>query len=299
MALRWTDIMRIGSFDGIEFPIQVISEDGGRVLALHTYPDVPGQEVEDQGRAAATWDITATWSPDFAELYGNDIYPGGMNDLKARLQEGGSGIFVHPLWGEATVAVSSWSFTDDASRPDVTIATMTFVEDSLEPFSLEQSTTWMRVVDAEKKSELIDTALVASGEFSTNVFAEFLADFKLVLYAVNATRYAVESKLLQIRADIRSLVDGSIFLNNPVNWSVMELIIGYQADLTDMVSAVERDRPMFDTYTVRGDTDLMTLAVQLNGSTSFYDELLSLNSAVIGNPQRIKQGTDIVYRVQT
>jgi prophage DNA circulation protein len=298
MVLRWTDIMQTGTFDGIIFPIRRIASRGGRTLAMHTYPDVPGQEVEDQGRIAETFTVDAVWGPDLENIYGVNIYPEGWRIFKRRMDEGGSGIFVHPNWGEVNVAVLDYNYDEDASRPDTLRATMVFVEDSLAPFSLKDSTALSKQGDAQKRAEQIDIVLSEKFGFSFTLFVDLLVDFRFVLFAWNATIYAIQSKYLNVQAQIRALMDANrdIF-DDASNWEILlEPIIQYQADLVELVNGIEKDFPLFATFTTTGVTDLITLSVKLYGSRDRWEELQSLNAAVVPNPLRVPAGVELVYQ---
>lgn len=295
MVQRWTDIMREGSFDGIKLPIMRIGSRGGRTLAMHTYPDVPGQEVEDQGRRATTFNVDLVYGPDLANIWGANIYPEGPRLLIERFERGGTGIFVHPLWGEVEVAVEDWTRDDDASRPDVTHISVVFVEDSLDPFTLEDSTSLNKTSEATARSEAVDLHLQSvEGETGTP-FSDLVSEFKLMLYDIRATRYIIESRWLNFRADIRALVDSYESLSNPSYFNIIEEIILMEGAMTELVSSLDNDFPLIVTEVVNSETSFIALAVKLYGDKSRADELGSINSHVF-NPMRVPAGTVISYR---
>jgi prophage DNA circulation protein len=295
--LRWSDICRESTFDGIRLPVRSIYTTGGRALALHTYPDVPGQEVEDQGRQATTFAVSAVWGPDLADYWGDNIYPEGFRLMRRRLEKGGSGTFVHPIWGETEVAVESWGFNDDAARPDVVEINITFVEDSLKQFSIKDSTALSRTRDAKKKAEQIDLHIQEQyGEGWGNPFRDLLDMFNSVLYAWNSTLYALESKFLYLKSKIREYED--LFdLRSSDNWPVMELVILFEYDMIEAINGIERDLPTFGSLTVGKDTDLFTVSTDIYGDETWVDDLMSLNVHIY-NPARVPSGTTVTYQVK-
>jgi prophage DNA circulation protein len=296
--LRWKDVCREGSWNGIKMPIQVLSFDDGHVLALHTYPDVPGQEVEPQGRQGATFDVTVVYSPDLSTYWGENIYPEGPRTLRRALETGGTATLVHPIWGEFECHPLRWNVVDDASRPDMTIMRVTFVEDSLEPFTLTDSTALSKTGDAAKKADEIDLILAQEhGYTDLNPFRDILDAFNAVLYAWNSTWYAIESMLLRIRGQIRDLID-LLDLDSADNWGdVRPLIIEFQADLIEAANAIEVDRPMFSQMTVGMDTNLYQISVDLYGNKDEVETLHSLNASVVANPNHVPAGTVLVYQI--
>ena len=296
--LRWKDICDEGSFDGIKFPIRSIYTSGGRTTVAHTYPDVPGQEIEDLGRRATSFTVVAVWSPDLVDYWGENIYPEGFRTLLRRLEGGGSAIFRHPIWGETKCAATDWNFPDDATRPDIVEATVTFVEDSLEPFTLEASTALAKVGDARKKAEQID--LFINEEYGSRwgtPFGDLLDAFNAILYAWNSTWYSIESKFLYIRGQIGKLAE-TFQLETADNYHIMELAKLFQYDLIEAVNGIEKDLPMFYSVTVGKDTDLFTMSRDIYGDETWVDTLASLNAATVYNPAHVKAGTVITYQVK-
>lgn len=262
---------------------------------MHTYPDVPGQEVEDQGRRATVFNVELVYGPDLANIWGANIYPEGPRLLMERLERGGSGIFVHPLWGDVRVAVEDFTRDDDATRPDVTHISLVLVEDSLEPFTLEDSTSLNKVADAKERSRRVDLHLQSvEGETGTP-FGDIVAKFKLMLYDIKATRYIMESRWLRFRADIAALVDSYDSLSDALHFDIMEEIILMQGDMVELVSSLDNDFPLIVTETVQAETSFMALAVKLYSDKARFDELSSMNSHIT-NPMRIPAGSVISYR---
>jgi len=298
MTARWKDIMGPGSFKGLQFPIVRIGYSGGHALAINSYPDVGGQDVEDQGRNAEQWTVEALFSADLADKWGDDIYPGAARGFKRRLQEKGSGELVLPVWGSTTAAVLTWTADEDAGKADQIAYTVTFVEDSLGEFALKDSTSLSKQGDATKKAQQIDTYLATyEGAGIGNPFADLLLAFTMVLFAVNSTRYTVESAYLHVRASIQGLIEQYATFTDPAHWDLMELTISFNSDIVEMVSGTERNFPLFRQTVTGGEIDLFTLSKDLYGTSDRWEELFSLNAAVVQNPMRVPPGTTITYQV--
>ena len=288
--------MREGSFDGIKMPIVRISSRGGRTLALHTYPDVPGQEVEDQGRVALVYNIDAAWGPDLENIWGSNIYPEGWRLFKQRMDEGGSAIFKHPIWGETKMAVRDWSADEDAARPDIINASLTLVEDSLEPFSIKDSTALSKVGDAVVRAERVDIALQTYEGITTTPFADLVTSFRMLIFAWNSLMYHLESMFSKIRTDIRALVVVHPILNDAAHWDLREEIDHIEADLIEEAAAFAIDFPMFETETIAGDTDLFQLSIKYYGTDARWEDLLAINSSVVSNPSHVPGGSLITHQ---
>lgn len=298
MTARWKELMGPGSFRGLQFPITRIGYSGGHALAVNSYPDVGGQDVEDQGRNAERWSVEAVFAPDLSGIWGDDIYPGAVRGFKKRLDTKGSGELVLPIWGTTTAAVEAWTANEAAAEPDIITFNVTFVEDTLGEFALKDSTSLSKQGDATKTAEQMDLYLQSQEGISIgNPFADILRMVTMALFAVHATRYTVESAYLGALAQMQAVRDAHPTFSDPAHWDLSELLICFNSDLLDMVSSTERNSPLFRQMVSGGEIDLMTLSMQLYGTRDRWEELYSLNAAVVSNPIRVAPGTTLTYQV--
>lgn len=118
MAFR--DELRPASFRGAAFVAGSFGRDGGRRLALHSYPGVDEHYPEDMGRGVRRLPLTA-WLLEPDAL-------GKARQLVEALEQPGPGRLVHPAWGEITCAVESFSHGHAAADGSRIAIDITFVE---------------------------------------------------------------------------------------------------------------------------------------------------------------------------
>lgn len=101
--MTWREELRPASFRGVPFEVQADSGTFGRRGQTHEYPQRDKPWREDLGRATRNFDLTAF-------LIGDD-YLARRDALLAAVETEGSGLLVHPWYGELTVNIK-----DDGAR---------------------------------------------------------------------------------------------------------------------------------------------------------------------------------------
>lgn len=116
----WRLRLRLASFNGVEFHVDVDAKSGGRRNALHEFPkrDIP--YAEDMGRRARRFSIAAY-------VIGPD-YVFEADDLVAELEREGPGLLIHPTMGEDLVNVDTYSRTERRERGGIAEFEITFME---------------------------------------------------------------------------------------------------------------------------------------------------------------------------
>jgi prophage DNA circulation protein len=104
--MAWLDDIADASFRGVAFQVEKPSQRGGRRLANHQYPLRDRPNSEDMGSKQ--------------RQYSFDAYVLGVADAFAQrdalivaLDAGGSGLLIHPTYGQLQVMVDDWTETTD------------------------------------------------------------------------------------------------------------------------------------------------------------------------------------------
>ncbi len=116
------DSLRQASFKGASFDYQEVSDDIGRATYAHKYPNKPGADQEDIGREPRTWRFRA-------------VFVGALGLLKrdaliTQCETVGSGILVHPVWGQVQAIYQQGSLRHSYTGADYAEWDLTFQEDS-------------------------------------------------------------------------------------------------------------------------------------------------------------------------
>jgi prophage DNA circulation protein len=98
MARNW--LWRKASFDGASFYVDAQELGGGRRLVVHQYPGAERHDVEDMGRKAGEFEVTAYFNSETADT--------DSAALVARLERGGPGLLTIPMFGSRRVIAREW-----------------------------------------------------------------------------------------------------------------------------------------------------------------------------------------------
>jgi len=108
-----------GSYKGAEFRIKSGSVGGGRKDLQHEFPNSDRQNIEDLGLKPRSYEISGFISePNYTQK---------KNKLLAALEEGGTGLLVHPFFGNIeNIAARNYSVVEDVSSIGEATFSMTF-----------------------------------------------------------------------------------------------------------------------------------------------------------------------------
>lgn len=93
MARDW--LWRKANFDGASFYVDASELSRGRRLVIHEYPGAERHDVEDMGRKAGKLELTAYFVSETADI--------DSAALRARIEQGGAGMLVIPMFGAMRV----------------------------------------------------------------------------------------------------------------------------------------------------------------------------------------------------
>jgi len=155
------DEIYTGSYKGAEFRIKNSSVAGGRKDIKHEFPNSNTQNIEDLGFKPKAYTINAFISePNYTQK---------KDRLLAALEEGGTGLLVHPFFGNIENIVSrTYSLNEDISQIGEANFTMTFdVSDTNGLPTASQSS--VSVVQAANKAlqDSLDASIVSTYKVST------------------------------------------------------------------------------------------------------------------------------------
>lgn len=108
------------SFRGASFGVTSDSLDTGRRTVKHEFPGREKPYVEDLGRKTRSFSIEGF-------VVGKD-YADRRNELLSALEQSGTGVLIHPYYGEMTVQVDNVSVSHSAQDGGMAIFSITFTE---------------------------------------------------------------------------------------------------------------------------------------------------------------------------
>lgn len=130
--MGWRDNLRSASFRGVPFHVLSASTSFGRRTVLHEYPFKEIPYSEDMGKAADEFTIIAY----IVNNLGNNFdYFGERNALIDALKKEGSGLLIHPFYGEQLVNVSGKAIIDESfDEGGIARFSITFIQAGLNQF---------------------------------------------------------------------------------------------------------------------------------------------------------------------
>lgn len=114
-------------FRGVPFLIESSKRSGGRKLAIHEYPNIDNQYVEDLGKVVPTFSIDAIIS-------GQADYMAKRNAFIKALEDQGPGQLSHPFYGDMFVSVATYELDESTSNLGKAVFSVTFAITGLETY---------------------------------------------------------------------------------------------------------------------------------------------------------------------
>jgi len=116
------DKLQAGSFKGVGFLIKGSDTSAGRKTVPHEYPNSDRRFVEDLGKVQKTFSINAIITSN------SDNYLQARDALIDALESQGSGLLVHPFYGDHTVAATKYTVNESTSRLNEAAFSITFMK---------------------------------------------------------------------------------------------------------------------------------------------------------------------------
>lgn len=176
----WTDSLRAASFRGVPFEVDAETLSGGRRVAVHEIPGGDQAVTEDVGRRPRTVTVQAY-------CLGESAIAQSIALLQA-LESPGSGLLVHPLYGEIAVSITDYQQTDTWSEGYAVAVSFSAVEaGELEFVSYDTGSALESAIDVlETSAAAAFAAAITFDGFGDTVLGNLLDDLEGALSAVEA-----------------------------------------------------------------------------------------------------------------
>lgn len=285
-GLLWSDILQVGSFDGITFDFVSVRDEGGNTIDRQEFPNKAGAFIQGRARNARRFTVMG--------IFIEDDYPDTMNSLVAKLENGGvPKEFVHPVRGSFMASCDSFTVSHDVDdAADSATVQITFVEHtdgSTGPKAVTNTTP----ARANAVRSATNDALVALSAFEEATELQNNAYVLQVTAAINAANGIADE--LEATSDDLSALDIQKQANATLStidvavaagadydsteaYDLGAAVLAMAASVSDLSSDLIEAKPPLQIYVVPADTNLLALAHDLYGDSSRADEVLALNS---------------------
>ncbi len=216
MAL--VDELERGSYKRVPFLIQTSEVSGGRKTVKHSFPNSDRQAIEDLGLIPRTFDISVILTSDSS----GENYLNKRNRLIEKLEDGESGILIHPFYGTINnVKVTTYTVSEDLSRVGDGILNIIFeIDDTIGVPTVVENTLSTIGNQAEESLGFLGGEIVTTFNVSNNNPSNFQKAVSKITEM--ADRFEEDTSFLQVKA-------------NAINQFSAELI-EFQQDITAFVS---------------------------------------------------------------
>jgi prophage DNA circulation protein len=215
MPITWKDKLRKASFRGIEFKVDTSDLDGGRRVAKHEFPQKNIPFVEDLGGKLKTFPVEGY-------VIGDD-YMTTRDLLIGALDQEGTGLLVHPYYGELNLQVEDWHVKNSASEGGMARFSMVFLqtEDIKYPTTANNN---VEILNA--KADKLDESLAqnVNKKYKTNILSSYKK-------AVNCIKDTIKS-LKNLLSPIASLVNMAEQVSKDLNDIATEVMSLARSPLT-------------------------------------------------------------------
>ena len=145
--MGWNDLHE-ASFKGVVFQVTGLDDEIARAIVRNEYPHRPGADLDDLGCRPRTGTLHAVF---FAE-----DYPAVFMALLAKIDEGGSGELVHPIFGPMVAVIEAARPRHSFDAENAAQVDLNFVEDSTKPaaFTVEIDSP----ASVRSQAEVLETA---------------------------------------------------------------------------------------------------------------------------------------------
>ncbi|WP_295756004.1 DNA circularization N-terminal domain-containing protein [Undibacterium sp.] len=222
--MTWANNLLTASFRDIEFDTISTDDAAPRALARHSYPYQDGEDIEDMGRNARKFSVQA--------IFFGDDYQDRLKEFTDVLDERGSGVLVHPIFGNIDRAqVVEYRVKHEADSVDSCTVSIEFEESTTsQPFFSRQL--------SSQKADAVDSAADDAANASAGVMTSEVNDLQeqadtgalSALARVNALRGQAVAFLTNINAEVRGIVAS---ISDPIRG-----VISFVADITSLTQSL-------------------------------------------------------------
>jgi len=163
--MGWDNLYE-ASYKGVVFQVTGLNDELAKVIVKNEYPHRPGADLEDLGRRPRSGTLRG--------IFFDEDYPATFNALLAKIDEDGSGDFIHPIFGPMTASIEVARIRHSPDAENAATVDLNFIEDSTEPatFAVSIDTPAALRTQAEEldttgqaaAAEVLDTLVAAAAE---------------------------------------------------------------------------------------------------------------------------------------
>jgi prophage DNA circulation protein len=300
MGQNWEDTLLEGSFDDVTFDFVSAREEHANDLDIQKFPGRPGQRVVGRANSGTRFEIMA--------VFIEDDYPEVMNDLIAKLKNGGvPKKFIHPIFGSFQASAERFAVHHDAEDRDSGTIQISFQEHT-DGAAGPTKTTNSTPAKANKVRSLGTQVLQALGTFQENVdfitTNDYVVEVEGAVAAAQSTADSLEATGDQLSSTAISSMANSVIsktddaietladYETTEQYDLSAALLAMAAALTELAELLIENRPPLQTFKVVADTNLLQWVFDRYGDPSRVAEVLGLNS--FPDPMLIPAGFDVV-----
>lgn len=295
MAL-WSDILQVGSIDGVVFDFVRATFEGGNTLDQQQFPNRDGTFIQGRARNGRRFEILG--------IFIEDDYPDTMNKLLAKLENGGAPVdFVDPVFGTFKASCDHFSVTHDvedaADSATIQITILEHTEGNVGTVAIKNTTparanaVRSRVTDAlvalsafQEATEVQNNPYVLQVQGAMNAASSIADDFEATGDDLSALD--VQKQGNAALAIIELAVETGSDYDSAEAYDLGAAVLAMSAATAALVQDLIDAKPPLQVYVVVADTNLLAFAHDLYGDSSRADEVLDLNN--IEDPSLIPAG---------
>lgn len=191
--MAWIDDLDDASFRGVSFQVQKLRLRGGRRLANHQYPLRDKPNSEDMGAKQKQFSFDAY-------IIGTDGVFDARDKLITALNTSGSGLLIHPTYGQMKVMAEDWTLSEDlVDEQNICRFQLSFLE------SGDDVSTTPKADSAQAVQTAANNATSVNGAESANAIAQNNATTSR-LQQVKATISAFENDVVDALSTLSQVV---------------------------------------------------------------------------------------------
>lgn len=292
----WSDILRVGSFDGVVFDFVRATLEGGNTLDQQQYPNRPGTFIQGRARNGRRFQIMG--------VFIEDDYPDTMNQLIAKLENGGAPVdFVDPVFGTFKASCDHFVVNHDveeaADSATIEITILEHTEGNVGTAGVKNTTparanaVRSRVTDTlvalsafQEATEVQNNDYVLQVEGAMNA-ASSIAD-SLEATGDDLSALDVQKQGNDTLATVDVAVAAGADYDSAEAYDLGAAVLAMSSAVAGLVQDLIDAKPPLQVYVIPADTNLLAFAHDLYGDSSRADEVLALNN--IPDPSLIPAG---------
>lgn len=160
----------VGNNSAIYFPILTINETGGARIVERKRPYRRGAKLDDTGREAYHWKLTAVFHNSILEegmeINGMPLFPNVLNALLSTVGTAQTGDLILPTRGIQRARFASYSRVDTFDSRDYAVVDLEFIEDNEDKITIERYTSLRLQGNGETKIEEAIFSAQSEGSWS-------------------------------------------------------------------------------------------------------------------------------------